>query len=140
RPGRCAVQHPVAGEFGEEQVAGDTGEVEHQRLPVEPAGPRLGDLPVDGVRVPVVHVDAAAVDGDPGAAVGHPASPGAEFADLAGPAEGAQVVGAEHAPVVDGEVPVAVRAGGALRPGAARGHRLDAGQAGQPGADVVEER
>jgi len=89
--------------------------VEHQRLDGEPALAGRGYLPVDDVQVAVVNVGAAAVDLQPGPAVEHAAAPAADLEDLTGPAGIAQRLRVEVAPVVDGEVPVAVWSLRALR-------------------------
>ena len=69
-----------------------------------------------------MHDTAAAVDLQPRPAVKHaPApAPAADLGDLAGPADVAQRPGLQPAPVVQGEIPVAVRTARALGPGPAQ--------------------
>jgi hypothetical protein len=114
--------------------------VEHQPLDAEAARPRLRQLVLDVVEVAVVDVDLAPVDLQPGAAVEHPAAPAADLGHLPGPAQRAQVAGGEGAPVIDGEVPVAVRPVLPGGPGPAEGDRPHARQPGQMANDIVLER
>jgi hypothetical protein len=58
-------------------------------------------LVLDGDQVAVVHVDPVPLDLQPGAAVEHTAAPAADLGDVTGPAESAQCLGFERAPVVD---------------------------------------
>lgn len=85
-----------------------------------------------------MHIAAAAVDGQPGTTVEHPAAPAADIAHLARPAEGAQVTRVEGATVVDREVPVAVGPLRSLGAGAAQGYRAHGGQRREGIGDVFE--
>ena len=58
--------------------------MEQERLNLEPAVLRLGDLVLHHGQVPVVHVHPAAVDGQPRTPVEHPA-PTADLRDFTGP-------------------------------------------------------
>ncbi len=66
-------------------------------LDAEAAGPGLGQVVLDIVEVAVVHVGAAPVDGQPGAAVEDAAAPAAELGDLPRPADRAEVGRVERA-------------------------------------------
>src|SRR5690606_28259287 len=130
--GQCAPERDVEGEFRDEEVRRDAGQVEHQRLDAEAALPRLREFVLDDVEVAVVDVDPAALDGQPGTAVEDAAAPPADLGDLALPADGPQVVRVEGAPVVDRQVPVAVGPLGALGARTAQGDGPDAGEGGEP--------
>lgn len=132
-PATC-VTNLVDREFGDEQVRRDARQVEHQGLDAEAAPLRFRQLVCDDVQIAVVDVHTPPVDRQPGAAVEDAAAPRADLGDLALPAERPEVVRVEGAPVVDRQVPVAVRAFGALGAGAAQGDRPDGGEGGEAAA------
>ena len=73
-------------------------------------------------------------------AVEHARAPAADLGDLAGRADLAQRPWLEPAPVVQGEIPVAVRTARALGPGPAQCDGLHARQLRETAADVPDER
>jgi hypothetical protein len=106
---QVAAANAVEGQFGDDDVGRDAGQVEQQPLYAEAARTGLGQPVLDVVEIAVVHVDAPVADGQPGAAVEHAAAPSADLGDLPRPPEGTQAAGVEGAAVVDGKVPVTVR-------------------------------
>ena len=115
------MEDSVEGELRHDDVGGDAGGVEEEKLLSEPALLGLLRPVLDVLEIPVVDVHAQPVDGQPGTAVHDPAAPGTDVEDLAWPALDSEGVGFEEAPVVDGEVPVAVRAVVSSRPRAPQG-------------------
>jgi hypothetical protein len=138
RGGQLAAQHPLDRQFGQDQVGRDTGEVEHQRLDAELSLPRRGEFAVDRVQVAVMDVGAAPVDLQPRPSV-EDAAPATDLRYLAGPAEVAQRLGVEVTPVVDAEVPVAVRPVRPLGPRPAERDRLHSRQVAQTARYEVSE-
>src|SRR6266542_2945968 len=96
RPWQLADQHPGDRQLADDHVGGDAGQVERQPLDPEPALLGLGQVVLDLVEVPVVQVDPAALDGQPGAAV-HPTAPLPGREHRSRPAERADVVRVEPA-------------------------------------------
>jgi hypothetical protein len=107
--GQIPPQYSIHREFGDYQVAGDTSEVEHEGLDVKAALLGLGQFMFDNVKIPVVDIDPTALYFKPRSAVKDTATPATYFRDSSFPAKGPQVRGIETLPVVQGEVPVAVR-------------------------------
>ncbi len=105
--------------------------MEQQRLHPEPPFLRFRQLPFHHVEIAIVDVHPPSLDRQPRSPVEDTATPTADLRHLALPAEGADVVRLEGAAVVDGQVPVAVRPVGALRPGATEGDGLDGREGGQ---------
>src|SRR6266511_2033450 len=126
RPWQLADQHPGDRQLADDHVGGDAGQVERQPIDPEPALLGLGQVVLNLVEVPVVQVDPAALDGQPGAAV-HPTAPLPGREHRSRPAERADVVRVEPAAVEQPEVPVAVGPVLALSAGAAQGDREHAG-------------
>src|SRR5579862_7852268 len=81
-------------------------------------------------------VGPAAVDLQPGSAVENAGAPAADLEDLARPADVTQRLRVESPAVVDGEVPVAVRAVRAFSPRTAQRDCLHAGQSAETAGDV----
>src|SRR5262249_8654215 len=69
----------------------------------------------------------------------HPATPAADPGDLTGPVERPQVFWIEPPPVIEREIPVAVRPLGARRPGSAKSDGRHCRQPAQPLRDVHRE-
>lgn len=87
-----------------------------------------------------MNVHPAARDLEPGTPVEHSSAPATDLGGLARIAECAQLFGIESAAIVDREVPVAARVGGARRPRTAQCDRLNAGQPAQLVHERAEER
>ena len=76
--GEVAAEGAFGAEFGDDEVAGDGGEVEGEVFDVEASLAGFGEVVFDVVEVAVVHVDVSSVDFEPGAAVEDAAAPAAD--------------------------------------------------------------
>ena len=135
--GQIPTQYLIHREFGDYQIAGDTRQMEHQGLDAKPAMLGLCQFVFDNVKIPVVDIDPTALDFKPGSAVEYTATPAADFGDSSVPAKGPQVRGIETIPVVQGEVPVAVRPVGAGCSRPSQRHREHARKGRELIGDVV---
>jgi len=79
RTGQIPPQDAIHREFGDYQIAGDTGQVEHEGLDVKAALLGLSQFMFDNVQVSVVDIDPAALDFKPGSAVEATATPATYF-------------------------------------------------------------
>lgn len=121
----------VDGEFGDYQIAGDSRQMEEERLNVEPSLLRLGQLMLNDVEVAIVDVNASTMDVQPCPAVEDPTTPAANLGHHSLPAKFPQVVRIETLPIVQCEVPVAVRTVCASGPGSPEGYRKYPGKIGK---------
>src|SRR2546430_9752608 len=83
--------------------------MEEQRLDPELPFSGFGQLVLDAVQVAIMHVDAPAVDVQPGSPVEHAAAPRPDIGYLTGPSDITQCLGIEATAVVDRKIPIAIR-------------------------------
>ncbi|MDQ0632381.1 hypothetical protein QFZ40_000290 [Arthrobacter pascens] len=72
-------QDSIHREFGDDQIAWDTSQVEHEGLDMKAALLRLGQLMFDNVKIPVMDIDPTALDFKPRSAVKDTATPATYF-------------------------------------------------------------
>src|ERR1700722_10897669 len=138
RPLELAPQGLAARQLAREHVRRDAGQVEPQDVNLEPAFVRFICPMLDGVEVAIGEVEVPPVEVEYSSSV-HDLTPLEGAKHVTRPTQLLEWAGIDLAPVVDGEVPVAVRAEVPPSPRAAKADRFGVGEPSACSDDHVDE-